>query len=85
MDHPVVEEIREAVEGGSLPGETRITDLHVWRVGKGAYSCAISVVTHDSSLTPSKIRRSLSIYEEIAHSTIEIEYCTEDGPACWNS
>ncbi|MCC6514012.1 MAG: CDF family Co(II)/Ni(II) efflux transporter DmeF, partial [Geothrix sp.] len=35
MDHPVVAEIREALatqpEWGS---ETRITDLHVWRVGK---------------------------------------------------
>lgn len=51
MDHPVVDEIREAVET-SDSGETRITDLHVWRVGKGAYSCALAVVTHDASLTP---------------------------------
>jgi cation diffusion facilitator family transporter len=34
MDHPVVSEIREAVETGESGGSTRIADLHVWRVGK---------------------------------------------------
>lgn len=29
MDHPVVDEIREAVESGTEPGGTRITDVHV--------------------------------------------------------
>lgn len=75
MDHPVVEEIREAVETGPGAGETRITDLHVWRVGKGAYSCALSVVTHDATLTPAKVRQQLSVHEEIVHSTIEIQLC----------
>lgn len=76
MDHPVVDEIREAVEI-SDSGDTRITDLHVWRVGKGAYSCALAIVTHDRSLTPDDIRRRLSIHEEIVHSTIEINLCNE--------
>ncbi len=75
MDHPVVEEIHEAVETGSDRGETRISDLHVWRVGKGAYSCAMSVVTHDGTLTPAKVREMLSVHEEIVHSTIEIQLC----------
>jgi|TARA_B100001250_G_scaffold397012_1_gene403642 cation diffusion facilitator family transporter len=76
MDHPVVDEIREAVETADA-GETRITDLHVWRVGKGAYSCALAIVTHDSRLTPDDIRRRLSIHEEIVHSTIEINQCRD--------
>lgn len=76
MDHPVVDEIREAVEIADA-GETRITDLHVWRVGKGAYSCALAIVTHDRSLTPDDIRRRLSIHEEIVHSTIEINLCPD--------
>lgn len=75
MDHPVVEEIREVVETGPGAGDTRITDLHVWRVGKGAYSCALSVVTHDASLTPSRVRQQLAVHEEIVHSTIEIQLC----------
>jgi cation diffusion facilitator family transporter len=78
MDHPVVEEIREVVETGPDAGDTRISDLHVWRVGKGAYSCAISVVTHDPTLTPARIRQDLSIHEEIVHTTIEIQVCTGD-------
>jgi cation diffusion facilitator family transporter len=78
MDHPVVDEIREVIETGRDAGETRISDLHVWRVGKGAYSCAISVVTHDPTLTPARIRQDLSIHEEIVHTTIEIQVCTGD-------
>lgn len=73
MDHPIVAEIREVVETGPNAGDTRITDLHVWRVAKGAYSCAISLVTHDASLTPAKIRQQLSVHEEIVHTTIEIQ------------
>ena len=75
MDHPVVEEIREAVETGPEGGNTRITDLHVWRVGKRKYSCALSVVTHDRSLTPTQVRNQLAVHEEIAHATIEIHQC----------
>ena len=70
-----VQEIREAVESGPEAGETRVSDLHVWRVGKGAYSCALSLVTHDATLTPAKVRENLSVHEEIVHSTIEIQHC----------
>lgn len=77
MDHPVVSEIREVVETGPEAGDTRIVDLHVWRVGKGAYSCAISVVTHDAALTPARIRQDLAIHEEIVHTTIEVQQCNE--------
>lgn len=72
MDHPIVEEIREAVETGPGDGDTRIVDLHVWRVGKQSYSCALSVVTHDQTLTPRKLREKMSVHEEIVHATIEI-------------
>ncbi|HEX8980597.1 MAG TPA: CDF family Co(II)/Ni(II) efflux transporter DmeF [Parasulfuritortus sp.] len=75
MDHPVVAEIREAVETGPEAGETRIADLHVWRVGKRTYSCALSLVTHDAALTAERVRAQLAQHEEIAHSTIEIHHC----------
>ena len=74
MDHPVVDEIRAAVETGPAAGGTRIVDLHVWRVGKAAYSCAMSVVTGDAALTPARIRRQLAVHGEIVHSTIEIQF-----------
>ncbi|MDR2240123.1 MAG: CDF family Co(II)/Ni(II) efflux transporter DmeF [Zoogloeaceae bacterium] len=79
MDHPVVDEIRDAVETGA--GDTRIADLHVWRVGKQSYACAITLVTHDATLTPNGVRERLSAHEEIVHSTIEIHRCPADDSA----
>ena len=75
MDHPVVDEIREAVETGEEGGHTRLSDLHVWRVGKGSYACALTVVTHDTTLTPDRVRQQLALHNEIVHSTIEIQQC----------
>ena len=69
MDHPVVQEIREAIETNP---HTRVTDLHVWRVGKQVFSCALTVVTQEPELTPDMVRKRLSVHEEIVHSTIEI-------------
>ena len=72
MDHPIVAEIRSAVETGPEAGNTRIADLHVWRVGKQTYSCALSLVTQDSHLTALQVRQQLAQHEEIGHATIEI-------------
>jgi len=68
MDHPVVGEIRECVE----TEDTRITDLHVWRVGRQSYSCAVALITRDKTLTPARVREILAQHEEIEHTTIEI-------------
>lgn len=75
MDHPVVQEIRDVIADRGVESETVITDLHVWRVGKVTYSCALGLVTHDERLTPNQVRQWLSIHEEIVHSTIEIHRC----------
>ena len=75
MDHPVVDEIREAIAEHGEQSETFLTDLHVWRVGKSAYSCAISLVTHDRQLTPDTVRSWWSQHEEIVHATVEIQWC----------
>ncbi|HSB98043.1 MAG TPA: CDF family Co(II)/Ni(II) efflux transporter DmeF [Spongiibacteraceae bacterium] len=77
MDDPVVAEIREVVETGVGEGETRIADLHVWRVGKKVYACALSVVTHDTALSADAIRKRLAVHEEIVHATIEIHVCPD--------
>jgi cation diffusion facilitator family transporter len=74
MDAPVVDEIREVVETSVHQGDTRIVDLHVWRIGRQAYSCALSVVTRDPALTAGVIRAQLGIHEEIVHSTVEIHH-----------
>ena len=75
MDHPVVDEIREVIAQQGKASETEITDLHVWRVGRASYSCALSVVTHDAHLTPGQVREWLGVHEEIVHATIEIHRC----------
>ncbi len=74
MDHPVVEEICEVVQIQTPTGSTHITDLHVWRVGKQVYSCALTVLTDDATLTPEQIRQRLAVHEEIVHSTIEMHF-----------
>lgn len=75
MDHSVVDEIREVIAQRGADSETVIADLHVWRVGKAAYSCALGLVTHDEQLAPDQVREWLSVHEEIVHSTIEIQRC----------
>lgn len=77
MDHPVVDEIRAVVEADPDGGETRVTDLHVWRVGKQVYACALTVVTHDRALTADVLRRRLAVHAEIVHATIEIHLCPD--------
>jgi cation diffusion facilitator family transporter len=79
MDHPVVAEIREVIEEGGRDSETRVADLHVWRVGKAAYSCAVTLVTHDARLTPQRVRHWIGVHEEVVHATIEIHVCPEAG------
>jgi cation diffusion facilitator family transporter len=74
MDHPVVDEIRQVIENAPETTDEKITDLHVWRVGKGKYSCAIVVLTRHRELTPEMIRQRLAVHEEIVHSTIEINH-----------
>jgi cation diffusion facilitator family transporter len=65
-DH-VAEEIRELIE---TPGDARITDLHVWRVGPEAHAAIVSVVGK-AEVTRELIERRLAPVHELAHLTIE--------------
>lgn len=69
MDAPVVAEVREVIEQGEVPA--RLADLHVWRVGRGQYAVAASVVT-SASVDADYFRRALSVHEELAHVTVEV-------------
>lgn len=72
MDHPVVEEIRTVIESLGDPGEVRVTDLHVWRVGRAAFAGTLTVVTRSPRFTADDFRSKLAIHEEVAHITIEV-------------
>lgn len=69
MDALVVDEIREAVEQGGIPA--RISDLHVWQVGRGRFACAMEVVT-EPGVDSEVFHRALAIHEEIVHVTVEV-------------
>ncbi len=68
MDAPVVEEVRDVI--ADCDPAAIITDLHVWRVGKGKFSCVLSLVTH-SQLNADDFRAQLSVHEELVHVTVE--------------
>lgn len=69
MDHPVVEEIREVIE--DLPVVAKITDLHVWKVAKGKFSCILALETAEE-LTADQVRHALTVHDEIVHVSVEI-------------
>ena len=77
MDAPVVQEIRDVIESDPKPAV--ITDLHVWRVGKGKFACVLSLVTH-ADVDAEHYRKALSIHEELVHVTVEVERI-ETAPA----
>jgi cation diffusion facilitator family transporter len=72
---PLTERVRSLIEGA----DTRIADLHVWRVGTDAYACIATVVTRtESSADTYKAR--LAELTQIRHVTIEVNR-TVDAPA----
>lgn len=79
MDHPVVKEVREVLATFDHGEEgTRVADLHVWRVGREKFACIASLVTHDTTLTPQRVRQALSVHEELVHVSVEICRCEEN-------
>ena len=71
MDAPVVKEVRAVIEQGKVPA--RITDLHVWRVGRAKYACVVSLTT-TSQKDGDYFRRELEVHEELAHITVEVDH-----------
>jgi len=69
MNAPVVAEIREVIDASPIKAD--ITDLHVWRVGKGKYASILSLAVTDAA-EPDDFRRQLSIHEELVHVTVEV-------------
>lgn len=64
-DPELAEEVRAEVEG---PGDALITDLHVWRVGPGAYA---AIVSFAGDLDPEAVRARLTPVHELVHVTVE--------------
>lgn len=78
MNTPVVQEIRDVI-ANELPG-VGITDLHVWRVGKGRFACILALVSN-RPLSPVVVRGHLAVHEELVHITVEIVQASESPMA----
>jgi cation diffusion facilitator family transporter len=75
LDHgaeaPIAMEIRERIEAD---GDTKICDLHLWRVADTKYACIISLVS-SGKFSLDDYRNRLKDVHELAHTTIEIQEC----------
>ena len=80
MDHPVVGEIRDLLEADGI---TRVTDLHVWRVGYKQFAGIVSLKSARPK-TADEYRADLSVHGELVHLTIEVSDA-EALPAAANS
>lgn len=69
MGSPVVAEIREVIANSATPAQ--ISDLHVWRVGKGKYACILSLVVAEP-VPAEYFKQQLAIHEELVHITVEV-------------
>ncbi len=76
IDEHYLAAIREKMEG--VP-DTRIADVHVWKVGPADYAAILSLVTHH----PRKMnyyKDLLRDFKEITHLTVELNVC--EGESC---
>lgn len=64
-DKAIEAEVREFVEG---PGDARITDLHVWRIGPEAHAAIVSVT---GAVDAATVRDRLRPVHELGHLTVE--------------
>ncbi len=71
MDHPLVEQIRTAIESD---GDARVADLHLWRVGRQQYAAIASIVA-DAPLPSADYRARLTIYPALVHLSLEVNRC----------
>jgi len=68
-------EIRKLIENDS---DTRISDLHVWKVGMDKYACILSIVASNPR-DLNYYKHILETRDELVHVTIEISKCEGTG------
>lgn len=71
MDSPLIKEITKIIESD---GDSKISDLHFWRVAQNKYACIISLVAKNPC-SIEEYKNKLRNIDEIAHLTIEINHC----------
>ena len=72
-DDAMATAIRQALEAD---GDTRLSDLHVWKVGQGKYACIVAVVA-DHFHPPEEYKTRLQFLEDLVHVTVETNPCPD--------
>lgn len=67
-DQHVAEEVREVIEA---PGDAKIVDLHVWRIGPEAHAAIVGYLSKDAAVDTAEVRRRLLPVHELQHITLE--------------
>jgi Co/Zn/Cd efflux system component len=67
MNSPRVEKIRQDIY--KLDPDARITDLHLWRVGRNQYACVLGLETNLAQTE--QVKNQLQSHEGLAHISIE--------------
>ncbi len=69
MATPLPAQVRSLLEAGPWP--VSITDLHLWRVGKGRYACIVALDC-EGKATADDFRRLLAACPQLVHVTVEV-------------
>lgn len=75
IDHKYKAAIKERIESDA---DNRVADLHVWRVGPNHFAAIIAVISHTPK-APNYYKGLLIGFRKLAHVTIEVNQCTEEG------
>jgi cation diffusion facilitator family transporter len=73
MSHPIVADIRGRLEADR---DSRICDLHVWRVSRTQFACVATVVS-DLPRQAQEYRERLRGLPQLVHVTVEVVPCRE--------
>jgi len=77
MDDPIVNEIKSEIESD---GDSKISDLHIWKIAQDKYACIVSLVTA-RNYTIEEYKARLNKVHELAHVTIEVNECKKISSA----
>jgi cation diffusion facilitator family transporter len=79
LDAEVGEQRRSSVKAAlEVDDDTRVADLHLWRVGPRHLAAIISVVTHEPK-EPEHYKARLQGHDDLVHLTVEVHRCTDVG------
>jgi cation diffusion facilitator family transporter len=74
VDKGFITKIKAILESDS---DTRITDIHTWKLGSQKYAVIVSIITHYPQ-GPNYYKSLLKPLTDIAHLTIEVHICDDE-------